>query len=212
MKEKGIVIVTAGSYDILHRGHRDVLKQVWNLAQAFGNSFFHTLVWSVNPSKVYLLTPKERVYIIKNFYISEGIKSNIHIFPVLYEEHDPEADKYFKELIGLSRYDSNLLFITGIKEEDVKSFQVKLNKFHRNSGIESAKIVFVVSGWVNPIFNSSSKIKEFLYKHAFSHKAYLEAIEFLLKEDIIDTYTANILINCRIRLLNMREFKNKRSL
>lgn len=195
--ESIVHIVTAGSYDILHKGHRSVLMQIAQISNAFGNNHFDILVWSQHLTKNYLLTIEERRNSLLEWCSTQSIKAHVHCFPVIYKEGNHQSDLAFENLVGRSRYDPHLLLLTGIKETDINYFQNTISKFKRNSSVLSAKIAFLVSENTHSQYDSSSKIRNYLIKSSYSESSFQDALVELRRKDCIDHIIFNLLLGKR---------------
>jgi len=192
--------VVTGSFDILHKGHRSVLRQAALLAEAFSPRPLYVIALSTNPKKDYLLSAEDKVTILRSWIREQSLNAEVHVTSCDSRE---QGDAEFERVVGKAPTAPEILLISGIKKEDIAVFRNRNRRHRRNTSIWNEKKVFVVADDDEGVFGSSTSIKAFLAERARCPAAFKEAIKHLVAIDEIDHHTAQVLLGYRERILQL---------
>jgi hypothetical protein len=190
--------VMTASFDILHSGHRDVIRQAAVLSEAFSDQPLFIITYSTNPKKQYLLTGEDKRYILESWIQDENIPAKVYVVPW---DKPEDADREFERMLGKPPTAPEILLISGIKEDDVPIFRKRNRTRQRNTSRFNEKKVYVVSSDDTGQFGSSTAIKRFLLEKAPAPALFHEAIAELLKTGDLDKFTARVLLRYREKIL-----------
>lgn len=194
------IFVLTGSFDLLHRGHQNIIHQSTVLSNIFSPRPLQIITLSNVFKKRYLLEGDDKVRILKLWLQSQNLVADVHIFP--YCSHQQCIDDFTKT-IGVSPTSPQVLLISGIKLEDLEHEQLKNGEKNWNNDAFGEKKIFLVSDFSGSQFGSSSKIKEFLYSCSDSDEIFQDAIEQLVTLNEIDVFTATVLPKYREKLKSL---------
>lgn len=120
-RQSSTKVVFAGSFDPFHEGHRNIVERALNI---FGKVIIGV---GVNPEKNYLLTPDERVKIIKQLY-----------------KNDPrvEVEAYSGLTIDFARNHNAAVIVKGVRNSEDFEYEKQQAEWNKTyGGIDTVLLV-----------------------------------------------------------------------